>query len=106
MTAIDNQARTFLTVNNRYANLEKEWVKSKAIPDVAMRVEQPQRRDFLSVVLSRRSLTPTTTAVSETEITVDWLPGRSTRDAVAVFSRGDVQAATGVRAEVRGYAVP
>ncbi len=65
--AVDNQARTFLTVGNRYANLEKEWVKSKSFPDVAMRVEQPQRRDFLSVVLSRKSLTPVATAVSETE---------------------------------------
>lgn len=65
--AVDNQARTFLTANNRYANLEKEWVKSKSFPEIAMRVEQPQRRDFLSVVLSRRALTTTATAVSETE---------------------------------------
>jgi uncharacterized protein (TIGR02588 family) len=51
-------------------------------------------------------LTAADTAVSETEVTLDWLPGRSTREAVAVFSRRDAQAATGVRAEVRGYAVP
>ena len=66
-TAIDNQARTFLTVNNRYANLEKEWVKSKSFSDVALRVEQPNRRDFLSVVLSRRAATPTAAAVSESD---------------------------------------
>ncbi len=65
--AVDNQARTFLTAGNRYANLEKEWVKSKSFPDVVMRVEQPQRRDFLSVVLSRKSMTTTAAAVSETE---------------------------------------
>ncbi len=65
--AVDNQARTFLTAGNRYANLEKEWAKSKSFPDVVMRVEQPQRRDFLSVVLSRKSLTTTAAAVSETE---------------------------------------
>ncbi len=53
--AIDNQARTYLVANNRYANLEKEWAKSKTFSDIAMRVEQPQRRDFQSVVLSRRA---------------------------------------------------
>ena len=53
---IDNQARTFLTVANRYANLEKEWVKSKTISEVNLRVEQPQRKDFVSVVLSRRGV--------------------------------------------------
>jgi tetratricopeptide (TPR) repeat protein len=65
--ATDNQARTFLTAGNRYANLEKEWLKSKTIADVPLRVEQPQRKDFVSVVLSRRSSTPVQTSVSETE---------------------------------------
>lgn len=66
-TAVDNQARTYLTVANRYANLEKEWARSKTFSDIDMRVEQPQRRDFLSVVLSRKAATPVTAAVSETE---------------------------------------
>ena len=66
--AVDNQARTFLTAGNRYANLEKEWVKSKSFSDIAMRVEQPQRRDFLSVVLSRKSLASIAAVpVSETD---------------------------------------
>ena len=65
--AVDNQARTFLTAGNRYANLEKEWLKSKSFSDIVMRVEQPQRRDFLSVVLSRKSSGTTATAVNETE---------------------------------------
>jgi tetratricopeptide (TPR) repeat protein len=65
--AVDNQARTFLTVGNRYANLEKDWLKSKTIAEVPLRVEQPQRKDFASVVLSRRSSSPTQTAVNETE---------------------------------------
>jgi len=64
---LDNQARTYLTAANRYANLEKEWVKSKTIADVPLRVEQPQRKDFVSVVLSRRGSAPVQTAVSETE---------------------------------------
>lgn len=65
--AVDNQARTFLTAGNRYANLEKEWLKSKTIADVPLRVEQPQRKDFVSVVLSRRGSSPVQTAVNETE---------------------------------------
>jgi Tfp pilus assembly protein PilF len=40
---------------------------SKSIADVPLRVEQPQRKDFVSVVLSRRSSTPVQTSVSETE---------------------------------------
>ena len=67
-TAVDNQARTFLTVANRYANLEKEWTKSRTISDVNLRVEQPQRKDFVSVVLSRRgAATPTQPAMNETD---------------------------------------
>jgi tetratricopeptide (TPR) repeat protein len=66
-STIDNQARTYLTAGNRYANLEKEWLKSKSINDVPLRVEQPQRKDFVSVVLSRRTSAPVQTAVSETE---------------------------------------
>jgi tetratricopeptide (TPR) repeat protein len=66
--AADNQARTLLTAGNRYANLEKEWLRSKTL-DVGLRVEQPQRKDFVSVVLSRRGAQTSTTplAVSETE---------------------------------------
>lgn len=51
---IDNQARQKLTTANRYANLEKEWLKSKTLDEVDLRVEQPARKDFLSVVLSRK----------------------------------------------------
>ncbi len=65
--AVDNQARTYLTAGNRYANLEKEWAKSKTIAEVALRVDQPQRKDFVSVVLSRRTSAPVQTAVNETE---------------------------------------
>lgn len=63
---IDNKARTLLTAGNRYANLERDWLKSKAV-DIEMRVEQPQRKDFVSVVLSRRDAVPVQTAVSGTE---------------------------------------
>ncbi|MGD9561342.1 MAG: tetratricopeptide repeat protein [Pyrinomonadaceae bacterium] len=65
--AVDNQARTYLTYANKYANLEKEWAKSKTFSEIEMRVEQPQRREFLSVVLSRKAAMPVTAAVSESE---------------------------------------
>ena len=54
-------------MSNRYANLEKEWLKSKTVSDVPLRVEQPQRKDFVSVVLSKRNSTPVQTATNETE---------------------------------------
>lgn len=64
---IDNQARTLLSGGNKYANLEKEWLRAKTIADIALRVEQPQRRDFVSVVLSKRAAEITPVAVNETE---------------------------------------
>ncbi|MDM7922677.1 MAG: tetratricopeptide repeat protein, partial [Pyrinomonadaceae bacterium] len=63
---IDNEARTLLAAANRYANLEREYQKSKSL-DINLRVEQPQRKDFVSVILSRREVQPTTAAVSGTE---------------------------------------
>ena len=66
-SAVDNQARTFLTTGNKYANLEKEWLKSKSIPDIALRVEQPQRKDFVSVVLSQKNSAPAQPAMNETD---------------------------------------
>ena len=64
---MDNQARRFLTDNNRYANLEKEWLKSKSVVDVSLRVEQPARKDFVAVVLSRKPASAPTVQVSETD---------------------------------------
>jgi tetratricopeptide (TPR) repeat protein len=64
---MDNQARRFLTDGNKYANLEKEWQKSKTIGDINLRVEQPVRKDFVAVVLSRRPVTPVLPQVSETD---------------------------------------
>jgi tetratricopeptide (TPR) repeat protein len=63
----DNAARLNLTAGNRYANLEKEWLKSKTINDVPLRVEQPQRKDFVSVVLSRRAASPVATPTSDSD---------------------------------------
>lgn len=66
-TTVDNQARTYLTAGNRYANLEKEWLKSKTLADIPLRVEQPNRRDFQSVVLSRRAATPIAQTANEAD---------------------------------------
>jgi len=65
--AVDNQARTYLTFANRYANLEKEWAKSKSFPEIGLRVEQPSRKDFVAVILSRKPVTTTTAQVSESD---------------------------------------
>ncbi|HEV7701281.1 MAG TPA: tetratricopeptide repeat protein, partial [Pyrinomonadaceae bacterium] len=64
---MDNQARRFLTDGNRYANLEKEWQKSKTVPDIRLRVQQPERKDFVAVVLSRKPATVTAAPASETD---------------------------------------
>jgi tetratricopeptide (TPR) repeat protein len=65
---IDNQARRFLTVGDRYAKLQTEWQKSQAVNNVGLRVEQPARRDFVSVVLvKKQSQTAVQTPQSETE---------------------------------------
>ena len=63
----DAQARRLLTMGNRYANLEREWGKSKSLGELSLRVEQPQRKDFVSVVLSKRAAEPVRTATNETE---------------------------------------
>jgi tetratricopeptide (TPR) repeat protein len=61
----DNQARRFLP---NYAKLETEWQKSNQLDALGLRVEQPLRRDFVSVVLTKRGeTTPVQTAVNETE---------------------------------------
>lgn len=65
---MDNQARRFLTANNRYAVLEKDWERTKSINEIDLRVDQPSRRDFVSVVLTKRQQAPTQAIVSETEV--------------------------------------
>ncbi len=61
-----NEAQRLLTDNNKYAKLETEWQKSRTLPDVSLRVIQPARKDFVSVVLSRRPIT-NAAPVSETD---------------------------------------
>ncbi len=63
----DNQAKRFLTENNKYAKLETEWQKTKTVGDINLRVVQPPRKDFVSVVLIKNQARPVQTPVSETE---------------------------------------
>lgn len=67
-TEFDNQARRFLTAANQYAKLQDEWQKTKTINNVSLRVEQPSRRDFVSVILSnKQATTATQKSVNETD---------------------------------------
>jgi len=54
-------------MGNRYANLEKEWQKAKTVNDIGLRVEQPARKDFVSVILSQRKSVTTTPAMNQTD---------------------------------------
>jgi Flp pilus assembly protein TadD len=54
----DNQAKRFLTENNKYAKLETEWQKTKTVGDINLRVVQPPRKDFVSVVLIKNQARP------------------------------------------------
>ncbi len=63
---IDNQARRFLTANNKYAVLEKEWQNSQSVNQINLRVQQPPRKDFVSVVLIKKPTTATP-SLNETE---------------------------------------
>jgi len=62
----DNQARRFLVENNRYAKLESGW-KNGQVAEVNLRVAQPPRKDFVSVVLIKKQATPTAAPLNETE---------------------------------------
>lgn len=64
---VDNQARRLLTAGNRYANLEKEWLKTKTVSEIGLRVEQPARKDFVSVILSQKHSAPAVAALNQTD---------------------------------------
>lgn len=64
----DNQAKRFLVENNKYAKLETEWQRSRTVNEIGLRVQQPARKDFVSVVLTKKQATPSGTApVNETD---------------------------------------
>ncbi len=63
----DNMARQFLVAGDRYAKLQVEWGRAKTVDTIGMRITQPPRKDFVSVILIKRQATPTPTPVNETE---------------------------------------
>lgn len=64
---MDNQARTFLTLGNRYAQLESNWNGGK-IDGINLRVKQPTRKEFVSVILTNnKAATPVRTTDDEAE---------------------------------------
>ncbi len=62
----DNQARRFLSENNKYAKLESDWKNSKT-DGINLRIVQPPRKDFVSVILVKRQAAPVQTTQSEAE---------------------------------------
>ncbi len=62
----DNQARRFLSDNNKYAKLENDWKNSK-IDGINLRIAQPPRKDFVSVILTKKQETPAAATQSETD---------------------------------------
>jgi tetratricopeptide (TPR) repeat protein len=87
----DDKARRFLTENNKYAQLETDW-KNNKIDGVNLRVEQPPRKDFVSVVLLSKKDTPMMqTSVNETDTLLEqaktfYSAGRDD-DAMAILRR-------------------
>lgn len=64
---IDNQAKRFLTDNNRYARLETEWQRSHTVSEINLRVVQPARRDFIAVVMNRKPAAAAAPQLTESE---------------------------------------
>ncbi len=47
--------KDYLVLNNRYATLQTEWDKTKTVNGIPLRVSQPLRKRFLSVILSKKA---------------------------------------------------
>ncbi|MGI8670384.1 MAG: tetratricopeptide repeat protein [Aridibacter sp.] len=64
---MDNQARRFLTLGNKYAKLESDWKGGKT-NGIDLRVKQPTRREFVSVILiNSKATAPVQTLDDETK---------------------------------------
>ncbi|MEZ5346701.1 MAG: tetratricopeptide repeat protein [Pyrinomonadaceae bacterium] len=87
----DNQARRFLTDNNKYASLESN-AKNGKFEGINLRVHQPTRREFVSVVLTKERVRENTqkpvdeTAALLQEAQKEFESGRDD-EAVAVLRR-------------------
>jgi tetratricopeptide (TPR) repeat protein len=63
----DNMARQNLVAGDRYAKMQVEWSRSKTVDTINLRVNQPPRKDFVSVILVNRQIQLTPVPVNETE---------------------------------------
>ncbi len=63
----DDQAKRFLSDNNKYAKLETEWTRSRTVSEIGLRVEQPPRKEFVGVILSKNQARTVQTPINETE---------------------------------------
>jgi tetratricopeptide (TPR) repeat protein len=63
----DNMARQYLDSGDRYAKLQLEWTQKRSIDGINMRVLQPARREFVSVVLVKNRVESPQGQVSEAE---------------------------------------
>ena len=63
----DNQSRRFLQADNKYAKLESNWKLGK-LDGIDLRVDQPNRQEFVSLVLvSEKTTSPVQKPLNETE---------------------------------------
>lgn len=63
--------------------------------------------DAAKAVVVHLELLASDSVLAESDLTIDWLPGNTSKELVGLFARpASAPTPTGVRAEVRGYATP
>jgi uncharacterized protein (TIGR02588 family) len=63
--------------------------------------------DAAKAVIVHLELVASDSVLAESDLTIDWLPGNTSKELVGLFARpASGPTPTGVRAEVRGYATP
>jgi uncharacterized protein (TIGR02588 family) len=63
--------------------------------------------DAAKEVIVHLELVASDSVLAESDLTIDWLPGNTSKELVGLFARpASGPPPTGVRAEVRGYATP
>ena len=63
--------------------------------------------DAAKGVMVHLELVASDSTMAQSDLTIDWLPGNTSKEVVGLFTRpASAPSPTGVRAEVRGYATP
>jgi Protein of unknown function (DUF2393). len=63
--------------------------------------------DAAKRVMVHLELVASDSVLAQSDLTIDWLPGNTSKDVVGLFTRPPAAPRpTGVRAEVRGYEAP